>query len=245
MKVLRPLRVISRNQGLRISIRVMAVAIGSIINVVIVSLLFYAMFGIIGVNYFKGKYFDCDVAHIKMVNLDSKIDHKWECLSSGGEWVKEFMNFDSTLSAMQTIFMMSNTVMWSDVMYRGATARAIDYTASDQIESVLAALFFVLIIVIGNFFLMNLFVGVIITTYNREKEIMGKDFMLTEEQKKWRRKSMMMLLSQPMFKMKIPHSEWRQPFYFICQSVFMQYFILTCILMNTIILILQWINQSE
>jgi hypothetical protein len=42
-----------------------------------------------------------------------------------------------------------------------------------------------IVVVIGNFFLLNLFVGVIITTYNREKELVGKDFMLTDMQKKW------------------------------------------------------------
>lgn len=30
---------------------------------------------------------------------------------------------------------------------------------------------------------MNLFVGVIINKYNRQKELAGKDFMLTDEQK--------------------------------------------------------------
>jgi hypothetical protein len=39
----------------------------------------------------------------------------------------------------------------------------------------------VLVIIIGKFFLMNLFVGIIITTYNRQKDLGGNDFMLTED----------------------------------------------------------------
>jgi hypothetical protein len=50
----------------------------------------------------------------------------------------------------------------------------------NSIENPVAAIFFILIVIIGNFFLMNLFIGVIITQYNREKELAGKDFMLTE-----------------------------------------------------------------
>jgi len=46
-------------------------------------------------------------------------------------------------------------------------------------------IYFVFFIVVGNFFLLNLFVGVIITTYNREKENIGKHFLLTEKQRKW------------------------------------------------------------
>lgn len=71
----------------------MMVAFGSILNVIIVSVLFFAMFGIIGVNYFKGKYFDCQNTRIP----GGYIDHKWDCLNAGGDWVREFMNFDSTL----------------------------------------------------------------------------------------------------------------------------------------------------
>ena len=94
---------------------------------------------------------------------------------------------------MQTLFIMSNTVMWSDIMYQGASSRGVDLIISDEIQSSSACFYFVIVIIIGNFFLMNLFVGVIISTYNREKEMLGRDFMLTSEQKKWKRKRMMML----------------------------------------------------
>jgi hypothetical protein len=61
-----------------------------------------------------------------------------------------------------------------------------DYAPDDtSVKSVFPAFFFVLTVIVGNFFLMNLFVGVIITKYNRQKELAGKDFMLTDEQKQW------------------------------------------------------------
>ncbi len=51
---------------------------------------------------------------------------------------------------------------------------------SSNIINPISAIFFLCVVVIGNFFLLNLFIGVIITTYNREKELVGKDFMLTD-----------------------------------------------------------------
>ncbi len=57
----------------------------------------------------------------------------------------------------------------------------------------LAAVFYVAVIIFGNFFLMNLYIGVIITAYNRQKELMGNDFMLTEKQKKWMMNKVMIL----------------------------------------------------
>ena len=41
-------------------------------------------------------------------------------------------------------------------------------------------LFFIAIVIIGNFFISNLFIGVIIAKFNREQELFGKNFMLTE-----------------------------------------------------------------
>ena len=38
---------------------------------------------------------------------------------------------------------------------------------------------------LGNFLVMNLFDGVIVSTFNKEKDILGKNFLLTEKQKKW------------------------------------------------------------
>lgn len=59
LRVLRPLRVISRNKGLKIGIQALFMALPSIGNVIIVSALFFLVFGIIGVNYFKGTSFSC------------------------------------------------------------------------------------------------------------------------------------------------------------------------------------------
>jgi len=57
LRVLRPLRVISKNQGLKVAIQALFLALPNIINVTIISILFFLIFGIIAVNYFKGTYY--------------------------------------------------------------------------------------------------------------------------------------------------------------------------------------------
>jgi hypothetical protein len=47
--------------------------------------------------------------------------------------------------------------------------------------SVIPILFFISIIVFGKFFISNLFIGVMIAKYNREQELFGKNFMLTDD----------------------------------------------------------------
>jgi Ion transport protein len=62
IKVLRPLRAISKNPGLRISIKALGVALPGILDILIVMVLFFFIFGIITLNYFKDKFQYCDPA---------------------------------------------------------------------------------------------------------------------------------------------------------------------------------------
>jgi len=59
LRALRPLRVISRNPGLKLVVNALFRAIPSILNVVFVSTLFFLIFGIVGVTYFKGAFHAC------------------------------------------------------------------------------------------------------------------------------------------------------------------------------------------
>ena len=89
----------------------------------IVTLLFYFIYGIIGVNYFKGKYFACSYQQtsVPFRTLNSGVGSKWDCLNAGGEWLNSFMNFDNTIQAISTLFVMSNMVGWKDIMYQGSS----------------------------------------------------------------------------------------------------------------------------
>lgn len=117
---------------------------------------------------------------------------------------------------MQAMFIICTSVGWSNIMYEAASARGIDYVHASQIESPFAALFFVVTLLIGNFFLMNLFVGVIISTYNREKELAEKD--QGSNDKKNIDGSIAFLNTQPKFRMKLPIEGWRQPFFYIAEN---------------------------
>ena len=47
------------------------------------------------------------------------------------------------------------------------------------------ALFFMVFIFFGNFLILNLFTGVVCDTYNSEKQILSKNYLLSDNQKKW------------------------------------------------------------
>ena len=170
IKVMRPLRAISKNAGLRISIQALGVALPGIFDILIVMLLFFFIFGVITLNYFKGLFHYCDPVGLNYTQLGSIYNNaqdKWECLNTGALWRNKFMNFDSTPAAMSTLFIISNSVQWRDTMYHALQARGSDLIASREFVSVPSGLFFTFIIIVGNFFLLNLFMGIVISKYNR------------------------------------------------------------------------------
>lgn len=68
-------------------------------------------------------------------------------------------------------------------MYNTASSNGLDLIHNARIiDAPFTIFYFIISVIIGNFFIMNLFVGFIIAPYNREKELAGKHFILTEKQ---------------------------------------------------------------
>lgn len=89
-------------------------------------------------------------------------------------------NFDNFFSAFFSIFSISNTVGWAFTMYRSEEFTKEPGVKNIPGENKLNTLFFVFFIIIGSFFITNLFVGVVISSYNREKDNLGKNYLLTD-----------------------------------------------------------------
>ena len=202
LKVLRPIRVTSKMEGLKISIKSLSLAIPGILNVLIVMIIFFLIFGVIGINYFKGRLFYCDTDFISYSKFHT-IDDKWDCLNVGGEWLGYFLSFDNIGVAMTTLFSISTQENWVDLMYQCAAIRGYDMNPV-KLSNKAVPFYFVAFMVVANFFLLNLFVGEVISTYNRENEVKGKNFMLTDKQRKWLQNKIMLIHSKPIIKMKTP-----------------------------------------
>ena len=88
-RLLRPIRVISKNEGLKISLQALYVSVPSILNLLVIVLLFMAIFAIVGVNLFKGKFEYCDIpdsdiVHLTQEQLGTIIVDSFDCYNYGG-----------------------------------------------------------------------------------------------------------------------------------------------------------------
>ena len=65
LRALRPLKLVSKNEGMKNVVNALLNAIPSLFNVFLISILFYFVFGIIGVQTLMGKVSDCaDPAYV-------------------------------------------------------------------------------------------------------------------------------------------------------------------------------------
>ena len=160
----------------------------NVVSVLVISVLFFMIFGILAVNYFKGQFSYCVLDHTGWPEVredgSGRIFYLWDCYDYGGAWVTRMQNFDNIFDSMMTLFQMSTLSDWLNVMYDGMSITGIE---SDFIlkSKPYTCVFFVVFVIVGAFFTINLFVGVVISTYNREKEKIARDFLLKERQKEW------------------------------------------------------------
>jgi hypothetical protein len=88
-RLTRPMRLIFRNENLKISIKVLGVAIPQLLRLLLLSLLIFIIFAIVGVKLFLGKSFYCQTSQVIGINqehTDILIRNGFDCLNYGGEW---------------------------------------------------------------------------------------------------------------------------------------------------------------
>lgn len=78
-------------------------AIPSIVNVLVVCLVFWLIFSIMGVQFFKGEFYFCEDASGEMSDPDL-IPDKSSCLLNNLTWKNYDINFDNVGSGFLALF---------------------------------------------------------------------------------------------------------------------------------------------
>mmetsp|Transcript_20712 Transcript_20712/g.31743 ORF Transcript_20712/g.31743 Transcript_20712/m.31743 type:complete len:82 (-) Transcript_20712:1836-2081(-) len=75
-------------------------------------------------------------------------------------------HFDNVLGAMSTLFVVSSLEGWPDIMLQAVDSTKINQGPQEE-ASVIHSLYFVTFILIGSFFFLNFFIGVLFLKYNQ------------------------------------------------------------------------------
>ncbi|XP_055008579.1 voltage-dependent T-type calcium channel subunit alpha-1I [Boleophthalmus pectinirostris] len=177
LRTLRPLRVISRAPGLKLVVETLITSLRPIGNIVLICCAFFIIFGILGVQLFKGKFYHCE-------GLDTKnITNKSDCLEAKYRWIRRKYNFDNLIQALMSLFVLSCKDGWVNIMYDGLDAVGVDQQPVRN-HNPWMLLYFISFLLIVSFFVLNMFVGVVVENFHKCRQDQEEEEARLREEKR-------------------------------------------------------------
>ncbi|XP_037664644.1 voltage-dependent T-type calcium channel subunit alpha-1G isoform X1 [Choloepus didactylus] len=180
LRTLRPLRVISRAQGLKLVVETLMSSLKPIGNIVVICCAFFIIFGILGVQLFKGKFFVCQGEDTR------NITNKSDCAKASYRWVRHKYNFDNLGQALMSLFVLASKDGWVDIMYDGLDAVGVDQQPIMN-HNPWMLLYFISFLLIVAFFVLNMFVGVVVENFHKCRQHQEEEEARQREEKRLRR----------------------------------------------------------
>ncbi|XP_035910397.1 sodium channel protein 60E isoform X5 [Anopheles stephensi] len=246
LRALRPLRAISRWQGMRIVVNALMYAIPSIFNVLLVCLVFWLIFSIMGVQFFGGKFFKCVDEDGELLPIHI-VNDKWQCYALNYSWVNSKITFDHVGMGYLALFQVATFEGWMEVMADAVDARGVDLQPQRE-ANLYAYLYFVIFIVCGSFFTLNLFIGVIIDNFNMlKKKYEGGvlEMFLTESQKHYYTAMKKLGRKKPQKVIKRPINQFLAMFYDLSNSRRFEIAIFVLIFLNMLTMGIEHYDQPH
>uniref|UniRef100_A0A8C3IZH3 Voltage-dependent L-type calcium channel subunit alpha n=1 Tax=Chrysemys picta bellii TaxID=8478 RepID=A0A8C3IZH3_CHRPI len=245
LRVLRPLRAINRAKGLKHVVQCVFVAIRTIGNIVIVTTLLQFMFACIGVQLFKGKLYSCSdsskqtEAECRGHYISYKDGEVTQPIIQSRNWENSKFNFDNVLTAMMALFTVSTFEGWPELLYKSIDSHMEDVGPiyNHRVE---ISIFFIIYIIIIAFFMMNIFVGFVIVTFQEQGEQEYKNCELDKNQ----RQCVEYALKARPLRRYIPKNQYQYKVWYVVNSTYFEYLMFVLILLNTICLAMQHYGQS-
>ncbi|KAF4799437.1 voltage-dependent L-type calcium channel subunit alpha-1D isoform X9 [Turdus rufiventris] len=222
------------------------VAIRTIGNIMIVTTLLQFMFACIGVQLFKGKFYKCtdeakqnpeECRGIYIVYKDGDVDSP---MVKERVWQNSDFNFDNVLSAMMALFTVSTFEGWPALLYKAIDSNGenVGPVYNYRVE---ISIFFIIYIIIIAFFMMNIFVGFVIVTFQEQGEQEYKNCELDKNQ----RQCVEYALKARPLRRYIPKNPYQYKFWYVVNSTGFEYIMFVLIMLNTLCLAMQHYGQSK
>ncbi|VDO91307.1 unnamed protein product [Schistosoma margrebowiei] len=173
LRVLRPLKTINRVPKLKAVFDCVISSLKNVFNILIVYWLFQFIFAVIAVQLFQGKFFYCnDVS--KMTRDDCQgqfIDYndRGDPFLQNRTWRTRDFNYDNVIHAILTLFTVTTGEGWPAVLRNSIDSTVADRGPSPDFRQEMA-IFYVVFFIVFPFFFVNIFVALIIITFQNQGE---------------------------------------------------------------------------
>uniref|UniRef100_A0A7M4FQ54 Voltage-dependent T-type calcium channel subunit alpha n=1 Tax=Crocodylus porosus TaxID=8502 RepID=A0A7M4FQ54_CROPO len=235
LRTLRPLRVISRAPGLKLVVETLISSLKPIGNIVLICCAFFIIFGILGVQLFKGKFYHCLGVDIR------NITNRSDCVAANYKWVHHKYNFDNLGQALMSLFVLASKDGWVNIMYNGLDAVAVDQQPVTN-NNPWMLLYFISFLLIVSFFVLNMFVGVVVENFHKCRQHQEAEEARRREEKRLRRLEKKRRKAQ-----RLPYYASYCPvrllIHSVCTSHYLDIFITFIICLNVVTMSLEHYNQ--
>ncbi|NWX36801.1 CAC1I protein, partial [Notiomystis cincta] len=235
LRTLRPLRVISRAPGLKLVVETLISSLKPIGNIVLICCAFFIIFGILGVQLFKGKFYHCLGVDIR------NITNRSDCVAANYKWVHHKYNFDNLGQALMSLFVLASKDGWVNIMYNGLDAVAVDQQPVTN-NNPWMLLYFISFLLIVSFFVLNMFVGVVVENFHKCRQHQEAEEARRREEKRLRRLEKKRRKAQ-----RLPYyatyCHIRLLIHSVCTSHYLDIFITFIICLNVVTMSLEHYNQ--
>uniref|UniRef100_A0A670IZS3 Sodium channel protein n=1 Tax=Podarcis muralis TaxID=64176 RepID=A0A670IZS3_PODMU len=235
LRALRPLRALSRFKGIKVVVNALAGAVPSIGNVLLVCVVLWLPFNILGVQLFGGKFSKCS---------DASLKNKSVCESQNSEWTNTNVNFDHVGMGYLALLQVATFKGWMEIMYAAVDAPSKENEQPSFENNVWAYLYFVAFIIFGSFFMLNLFIGVVIDNFNQQRKKIKLIFM-SDEQKKYYNALKKLGNKKPLKPVPRPQNMYQGLLFDVVNKKAFDIFIISLILLNVVIMAAEHEEEGE
>ncbi|XP_060812332.1 voltage-dependent calcium channel type A subunit alpha-1 isoform X15 [Bombus pascuorum] len=247
LRVLRPLKTIKRVPKLKAVFDCVVNSLKNVINILIVYILFQFIFAVIAVQLFNGKFFYCN-DESKYTEQDCQ--GQYFVFEEGAllpeprkrEWQSQFFHYDNVMAAMLTLFAVQTGEGWPQILQNSMAAT---YEDKGPIQNfrIEMSIFYIVYFIVFPFFFVNIFVALIIITFQEQGEAELQDGEIDKNQKScidFTIQARPLERYMPKERNSVKYKIWR-----IVVSTPFEYFIMGLIVLNTVLLMMKFHRQSD
>ncbi|XP_044762300.1 voltage-dependent calcium channel type A subunit alpha-1 isoform X14 [Coccinella septempunctata] len=242
LRVLRPLKTIKRVPKLKAVFDCLVNSLKNVINILIVYILFQFIFAVIAVQLFNGKFFYCtDKSKITeatcqgnyfVFDEDSEVPRVEQRV-----WGPQSFYYDNVPLAMLTLFAVQTGEGWPQVLQNSMAATYVDQ-GPIQNYRIEMSIFYIVYFIVFPFFFVNIFVALIIITFQEQGEVELQSGEIDKNQKScidFTIQARPLERYMPNKRNSLKYKIWR-----VVVSTPFEYFIMLLIVFNTLLLMMKY-----
>ncbi|CAD8153287.1 unnamed protein product [Paramecium pentaurelia] len=137
------------------------------------------IYGTFATKLLKGQMYYCS-----SLQDEFEINDKWDCMDYGGSWVNRILGYDNIFDSALTLFITATTEAWLELLVNTWSARGVDLTPVNN-HNRWWAVYYQVFFFIGNICMLNMFISLVVETYQQTKIKAQGMSELNSNQREW------------------------------------------------------------